>query len=452
MHVIGIIGAGFSGTMLAVHLLRAFPRGSANAIKLVLIDPADSQGIAYGTNDHDHLLNVPAGKMSAFEEDPQHLINYLEKSIGSGPWEKKFIPRAVFSEYVRSILDQEQKASGVILERVKQEARFVKRKDDLISLQLQSEVIDVHHLVLAFGNIHLPFAPAKSGSVSAHPAWPLPIEALKKKKILLVGTGLTMIDVAISASKLNPDSQIYALSRRGLLPEVHREANLEARKELHSLIAIELATKPVSVRGLLNLVRSLSLEFDWQDVIDSLRSFTITAWSELTSKEKKRFFRHLNTFWSIHRHRVCPDVNSKLIELFTSGRLEVIPGAIGKVSESEGIKLVDIELKTGLRRELEVNEIVNCTGPANFRKLSAHPFFSSLLGEKLISEDEFGIGISRRGSEEPHLLVSDRVSSFGPPLRGELLECTAVPELRRHALELSNVLIRKFGGPTSKSA
>jgi uncharacterized NAD(P)/FAD-binding protein YdhS len=56
----GIIGSGFSGSLLAVHLLDRLPVGS----RVHLIDhrPGFGQGLAYSTANPSNLLNVRASQ------------------------------------------------------------------------------------------------------------------------------------------------------------------------------------------------------------------------------------------------------------------------------------------------------------------------------------------------------------------------------------------------------
>ena len=71
---VAIIGAGFSGAMLAVHLMEeAEPASVALIEKTRTFGP----GLAYGAVAPEHLLNVPAGKMSAFPDRPDHFLEWV---------------------------------------------------------------------------------------------------------------------------------------------------------------------------------------------------------------------------------------------------------------------------------------------------------------------------------------------------------------------------------------
>jgi uncharacterized NAD(P)/FAD-binding protein YdhS len=67
---IAIIGGGVSGSLVAAQVLRH----AASPLHLLLIERSGppGRGVAYGTQCPDHLLNVPAGRMGAFPEEPDH--------------------------------------------------------------------------------------------------------------------------------------------------------------------------------------------------------------------------------------------------------------------------------------------------------------------------------------------------------------------------------------------
>lgn len=71
---VAIIGAGFSGTLQAINLLRhEGPRAT-----LIERAPVAGTGLAYGAAHPSHVLNVRAANMSAFPDDPSHFVRWLE--------------------------------------------------------------------------------------------------------------------------------------------------------------------------------------------------------------------------------------------------------------------------------------------------------------------------------------------------------------------------------------
>jgi len=75
---VAIVGAGAAGTLVALQLCEAGAR-RRTPFDLVLIDPASEagRGTAYATRDPRHRLNVPAGNMSCYPDDPGHFVRWL---------------------------------------------------------------------------------------------------------------------------------------------------------------------------------------------------------------------------------------------------------------------------------------------------------------------------------------------------------------------------------------
>lgn len=98
---IAIVGAGFSGLLTAVHLLRASPR-----VQVVLIERRGvfGPGTAYDTGNPGHLLNVRLDNMSAFPDQPGHLADWLAEQ-SSWRAQDGFITRGVYGDYLRALLD-----------------------------------------------------------------------------------------------------------------------------------------------------------------------------------------------------------------------------------------------------------------------------------------------------------------------------------------------------------
>ena len=99
-----VVGGGFSGTLVAAHLVE---RASAlgRALHVVLIDrqAAYGEGAAYRTADPRHLLNVPASNMSAWPDRPDHFHEWVSAKLG--PIDRSdFVPRRRYGEYVREQL------------------------------------------------------------------------------------------------------------------------------------------------------------------------------------------------------------------------------------------------------------------------------------------------------------------------------------------------------------
>src|ERR1700684_1571579 len=98
---IAIIGGGVSGTLTAFQLLQ-----QETPSRVILIDqlPDFGLGLAYSTPSLRHLLNVPAGKISALPDQPDHFLNWLLENHDAAATETTFAPRSVFGRYIQSLL------------------------------------------------------------------------------------------------------------------------------------------------------------------------------------------------------------------------------------------------------------------------------------------------------------------------------------------------------------
>jgi len=112
-HRIGIIGAGFTGTLLAVHLMRQ----AQVPTHLFLVERRGDfgRGVAYSTGNDGHLLNVRAFNMSAYPDEPRHFLMWLwarddprSPANAIPPSGHAFVSRGLYGTYV-----QEQFAAAV---------------------------------------------------------------------------------------------------------------------------------------------------------------------------------------------------------------------------------------------------------------------------------------------------------------------------------------------------
>jgi len=437
---LGILGAGFSGKMLASKLLSNSEFAAKS--KIYLIDPTITNGVAYGTPDMGHLLNVRVSNMSALADRPTHFLDYLNTEFGDKNWASQFVSRKIYSEYLDYIFSAATALAPDSIEIVKAEVKNVLKKDGRLEVLTTDQALSLDHLVLAYGNIHLDNIPTATGPVAAKAAWPFNAQALSKDKILFVGTSLTMVDLALSAARLNPDCKLVAVSRNGLLPAVHATTSADQIIAIREIFDTQFGSDPVSLRELLSFLRGLSTMHSWREVVDALRPQTTRLWKSFCFKEKQFFNRRLSTFWSVHRHRVSPEVSSQLEELISTSQLRIIPGKILSAEKTEfGFNLI-IQDSNRERLTLNVDEVFNCTGPASIKQLAMQPLIASLLNQQLIAADKLGVGLSLENSVDPEVLFTSQISSLGPPIRGELLECTAVPELRIQVERLAKLLQR----------
>src|SRR5580698_11261761 len=122
-----IVGAGFSGTVLAANLLRRPP---AAATDIVLIERGSTmgRGVAYATRDFPYLLNVPAGRLSADSKDPLQFLRFAQRRLPAADGED-FLPRALYGDYLQDVLRQAEASapSSTRLLRIFGEVRNIAR-------------------------------------------------------------------------------------------------------------------------------------------------------------------------------------------------------------------------------------------------------------------------------------------------------------------------------------
>jgi cation diffusion facilitator CzcD-associated flavoprotein CzcO len=244
---IAIIGGGFSGTVLAANLLRRPP---ANPTRIVLIErrPCIGCGVAYAPSGFPFLLNVPAARMSATSYEPAQLIEYARRQLPYADSET-YLTREFYGEYLRDFLRAAEAAAPrhVQFERIHGEVSALcsQRPRGPIRVLLNEQSVSAEQVVLACGEpspAARPYAMevAHLSRYVGDPYRELPVKPTDRS-VLLVGTGLTMVDVAVAAAAGDPTLKITALSRHGRLPSTQAESLqpvvLDARADLCGMLA-----------------------------------------------------------------------------------------------------------------------------------------------------------------------------------------------------------------------
>lgn len=451
---ISIIGGGATGTLLAINLVRHAAKGNALEINLIEKDAEIGRGVAYGTDKDFHLLNVPAAKMGAFPDDIEHFYRWLvENNFDYAP--ASFVPRKIYGEYLRQIFAETvaRQSKTVQVNVFRDEAVDLLPKNGASKILLASgEQIDSDQIVLAFGNFLPPNVRTASNAYAASPKYfqspwraDIPAAIDRAENVLVIGTGLTAIDVVLSLFNNRHTGQIYALSTHGWLPSVHAPA------AVYPSFESELETQN-TVRGLLKIVRrhiknAEAAGNNWRAVIDSLRPATQTLWLRLSVAEKQRFMRHLQRRWDVARHRMPPECFEILQNLQSRGQLQILRG---RIRDIELTASGDFTVFYGADKQVAANRIINCTGSqANYEKLDA-PLIKNLLARQIIAPDAFHLGLSSTPDGaviDAHGRVSNRLFTLATAQKGVLWECTAMPDIRVQAERLA---LRLLENPQSK--
>lgn len=453
---IAVVGAGFSGVMTAVHLLRGSPR----PIRVLMVNRSGvmARGVAYGTNSPAHLLNVPAGKMSAIPDEPEHFLRYA-RSLDPTVTSSTFVRRSVYGAYLEHLL-AESAGGDNTLEQIVAEVREVIPDRAWATIRTDAgRCITVDRLVLAVGHYppaHPPGLPAEfvaSGQYVRDPWAPGALDALPMHApIMLIGTGLTTVDVALDLRSRGIRS-VVAVSRRGLLPRSH-DPGVAPAEPGHRPTGIESESTAIGyARAVRRQIRALAEVGDWRQVIDSLRPITPALWGRLSHKERQRFMRHLRPFWEVHRHRASPETGAAIGALLKSGWLEIVAGRLRHAERRNGVVHVTVAVRSsGETRDVEAGAVINCTGPASDVRRAGDPLLDELFHWGQARPDPLGLGIDVapdgaivRSNGEP-----SRVMYYvGPLIRARDGEGTAVPELRMHAARLARTILDSIPSPAS---
>ena len=431
---VAIVGAGFSGTLLAINLLRH----DGPAATLIERGDAAGLGVAYGTRQSDHLLNVRAANMSAFPDRPDHFVRWLgQRDATAGAAD--FVPRALYGTYLRETLAAAQAAAPGRLTVVDGEAIGV----DGATVRLRDGgQVAADAVVLAVGNL-APQVPPGLERIADLPAyignpWAAGATAglADDDTVLLIGTGLTMVDVVLTLEAQGFGGRIVALSRRGLLPHRHAPATPPAQP------LRERPRPPLS--DLVRSVRERGRAIGWRGAIDELRPFTQGIWAAADPVERRRFLRHVRPWWDIHRHRLAPAVADRIDAMVACGRLTLLAGKCCDAQAAEGGIAVEWRPRGHVARQRMVAaRVLSCIGPQGDIARTDDPLLAALVASGRIRPDGEHLGIDVEGTGRVLHAdgdSDDRLFAIGPMTRGAFWEIVAVPDLRRQVWDVARYL------------
>lgn len=456
---VGIVGMGASGALVAAQLARQAKPGKSATVVCFSGDRAIGRGVAYGTVCSDHLLNVPAGKMSAFPEEPDHFVRWLREhcseSVPAGDLSKIFAERRAYGAYLERIFNEALYQDGSVRLSARHDSVRSITKLDSQSYKIITDTgeVVVKGLVLALGNLPPKFPsqinidPKLSvgavGSRVVEDPWKAPWykSVATYDTVCVLGTGLTMIDMVIALKREGHRGVIYAVSRHGLLPWCH---DLELEPVKPELLKLAGGDK-IRMQSLVRNFRKLAVSsYNPRQVIDSLRASTPELWQKLSEREGRRFLRHLSTYWDVLRHRVAPEIDQQVQEAIRNQSLVVKAGRVGSISLNAEDNLIEVgylgrKSDTG-KENLMVDYMVNCTGPTNFTK--GYPAcLESLVREGVVSFDRYGMGLK----VDAACKVADApIWGVGPMCRGTFWETTAMPEIRVQAQSVASSIVKTF--------
>lgn len=452
IRTIAIIGAGLSGTLVAINLLQL---KHARPLKILLIDRNPfGRGLAYASRAYPYLLNVPAGRMSANSADSQEFVTFLQRDLPLAT-AQDFVPREIYGEYLRWKLARAEAASPreVQLVRIPGSASTIERTRLSFRLRMaQGGTLLASTIVLALGNpppARLAAAESVRGSARyVEDPWAEPPDFAPCETVLIAGTGPTMADIALAGNEAaRGRAIIHAISSHGLL--CASETSFREFGGQDSAASLLAQDHPLSVRHLFKLTRAMCSEAisrgeDWRATIAGASAGAPTLWHDLSPSERRRFLRHVRTYWDVHRHRLPPRTSRALEELQRNGTLHVHAGRLIAMQITGKRMRVRWRPRGETSEEiLAVDRIINCTGPEYDLRNTRNRLWHSLFARGIAVPDPLGLGVAtaelgalRDASGHP---VRD-LYYVGPMLRADHWEALEVEELRAHAEQLAHQL------------
>lgn len=453
---ITIIGGGFSGSMLAVQLAQLAGQPFQCDVHLVEPRPAPGPGLAYTARRSEYLLNVPAKALSAFPEQPDHFQNWLRVTGAEEGCQEGFCTRQSYGRYLQQLVSQVLEwpaLNGMTCQWHSSSALSVEPDPDgsgaVVRLR-NGQLIRSDLVVLALGNFPPAVPTLPPHAYVSHPGYhgsPWASGALSGIKptddVLLLGSGLTAVDVLLGLRADGHQGRLLVVSQHGRWPTTA----CPTAAPYPSFWADELADL-TSVGAVLRVVRrhvaaAQARGLPWQPVLDSLRPHLPSIWAGWPLAEQSRFLRHLAGIWSVLRHRSPPGNAAIIGQLLASGRVQQLRGRAREIVPADDALRVTVSRTGQPDQQLTAQHVITCTGPLlDYRRIQ-EPLVVQLREAGQLIPDPLGLGMLT--SADGALLdangqASEILFTIGPSRRPAYFESTAVPELRAQAVTLARLL------------
>ena len=450
MKHIAIIGAGLSGTLLVINLLKN-ARNESVRIQLIDRNPAENLGPAYSTNE-DYLLNVPVELMGAASEDPSQFQQWARDRNATAN-NGDYLPRRLYRQYIQSMLQETLKKdrNHELFERIQGEVIDMEADGSCTRILIkENRKIETDIVVLALGNSAPKNPKIKNYAFYNSPLYvrnPWKLDILNTLKsddsILFIGSGQTMVDLATGLNKKNHRGTMTAISRRGLLPLSQKKVDAypgffeELRGQTRLLSIFQIVRK--------HMREAIETGYDIRSVIDSLRPYTINIWMQLPVDEKRRFLRHAFRYWEIIRSRIPPESMRIIYKMQSSGQFKTVTGRIIDLIQDENtVRMQYRKRGSQIEKTVSGNIVINCMGPNQDYATIDEPLIQNLVRKKIIQPDPAHLGINALPDgtviqDKGHL--SENIFTIGLTLKGIVWEALAAPEIRVQAEKLAHKIL-----------
>ena len=395
-----VVGGGFSGALFGLKLHRAHP-----AWRIAIVEPKKKlgRGVAYGACGPQHLLNVPVSRMEiglvpGFAEWLEPRRNEMAEALVESGLDlpSAYAPRRLFGDYMEERVGEAfiPKARTGLTSVRGEAVRLLSQGRGVLLTDGREIKADV--VVLAMGNLP-PRHPGGPDSWLYDTGYFVPdpwaadafddIDA--DEPILMIGAGLTMVDIALRLAAGGHRGKMLAVSRRGLKPRTHKAGGAWA-EFLHDKIPGSPSALARVIRA--EIAKAEAQNVPWQRVFDAARPAVASVWNHWDDKSRRQFVRHLRVRWDIHRHRMAPRIGEELESLLKRGKLEIVAGRLGGFRETDNQVEATLKLRGGGTRVFKAGQVVNCTGPGNDFDKIAIPLVADLRERGLARADSLGVG------------------------------------------------------------
>ncbi|NYZ62173.1 FAD/NAD(P)-binding protein [Luteimonas deserti] len=439
-----IVGGGAAGALTALHLL------ARGGLRIAVIEPRGVVGLgaAYSTSRSEHLLNVNAARMSAFDAEPDDFLRFLDREGHGAPEDlaARFMPRREYGRYLQARLAAQPGFDAVRVYAMDAVDVVPAAPGHAVSLS-DGTVLHTRAVVLALGNRPggPPVAATDIADGALVEAWDYARVAAidPDADVVIVGAGLSMVDTVLTLQANGHRARVLAISRHGVMPLPHAPGTRPQPGGVEPLLAL-------GVRDRLRQLRRWAAEARadggrWQDALERLRPHVQSLWQSWPPVEQRRFLRHAVRQWDIHRHRIAPDVHAQLQAMRHSGRFALHAGRLDAISPApEGRVCIEWRTRGGSERMHTVTHtVVNATGAETRASRPAGSVLPALLARGLLRPGPHAIGIDTADTGQ----VLDACGAAVPGLWtlgalriGSLWESIAMPEVRGQAERLATSL------------
>ena len=443
-HIV-IVGGGFSGTAVAIHLMREATR----PVRISVIEPREhlGQGVAYSATDPAHRINVPAARMQLAGDDDGAFDRWYRRH-GDFPQDplaqqadgSVYPQRAAFGRYVEAAFVNAAKAQNNRVAHLQERAVDWQAGYVVTStgrrLRADSVVLAISHPP--------PRLPAAMRALAHHPrliANPWRAEALAAipthAKVAIMGTALSMADVVASLARLGHQGEIVAFSRHGLLSRSNGPTNLSKWSGDYQSGTLRQRLRQVRA----DIQRASVVGLPWQVVLDAVRQQGQAIWQQFSEVEKRQFLRHLRRFWDVHRYRIAPQVAQSIADKRRAGMFRPLAARLHTLDVLAQGFCLNLTLRGGKPLQETVDYLVLTTGPDHTDLIASQPFLQALQQASLIRPDPLGMGIDVNTVSQ----ASANIWVAGPAARGRFGELMGLPQVADHVQQVARNVLETLG-------